>query len=105
MSQLVLVFLGSGLGAIARHKLGGLVLHHSLDWRFPLGTFFVNVVGCLVAGILAGAVERRTSSLPIRGCSYSLDYWAALPPSPRSGSRRPFCCGEAKWESLWHTLP
>jgi fluoride exporter len=59
MLNLVLVFLGSGLGAIARYKLGGVVLHHSVDWRFPLGTFLVNVSGCLIAGILAGAIERQ----------------------------------------------
>ena len=59
MLNLVLVFLGSGLGAIARYKLGGMVLHHTADWRFPLGTFLVNVSGCLIAGILAGAIERQ----------------------------------------------
>jgi CrcB protein len=45
---------------MARYKLGAWILHHhSLDWRFPLGTFVVNVLGCLVAGILAGLVERH----------------------------------------------
>jgi CrcB protein len=56
--NLLLVFLGSGIGAIARYKLGGFVLHHSPDWRFPVGTFLVNVLGCLVAGLLAGMIER-----------------------------------------------
>jgi len=59
MTQLLLVGLGGCLGAVARYKLGGLVLHHTLAWRFPLGTFLVNVLGCLVAGVIAGAVERR----------------------------------------------
>jgi CrcB protein len=58
MKQIVLVGIGGCVGAIARYKLGGLVLHHSVDWRFPLGTFVVNALGCLVAGVIAGAVER-----------------------------------------------
>ena len=58
MKQVLLVGLGGCLGAVARYKLGGLVLHHSTDWRFPLATFLVNALGCLVAGVLAGAVER-----------------------------------------------
>ena len=58
MQQLLLVGLGGALGAVARWKLSGLVLHHTSDWTFPLGTFIVNVLGCLIAGILAGLVTR-----------------------------------------------
>jgi CrcB protein len=53
---MMLVALGGALGAVARWKLGGLVLHHTADWRFPLSTFLVNVAGCLAAGVLAGLV-------------------------------------------------
>lgn len=59
MHQIILVGLGGCLGSIARYKLGGLVLHHTPDWRFPLGTFAVNVVGCIIAGVLSGLVERQ----------------------------------------------
>jgi CrcB protein len=54
-----LVGLGGALGAIARWKLGGLVLHHSADWKFPLSTFLVNVLGCLVAGLLTGLIIKH----------------------------------------------
>jgi fluoride exporter len=64
MQQILLVGLGGFLGSIARYKLGGLVLHHTMDWRFPLGTFVVNVLGCIVAGILAGLVERHSLFSP-----------------------------------------
>jgi fluoride exporter len=64
MHQVLLVGLGGFLGSIARYKLGGLVLHHTMDWRFPLGTFVVNVLGCVAAGILAGLVERHSSFSP-----------------------------------------
>ena len=33
-------------------------MHHTVEWRFPLPTFLVNVVGCLVAGVLSGLIER-----------------------------------------------
>ena len=58
MKQLLLVGVGGALGAILRWKLSGAVLHFSADWRFPLGTFVVNVLGCLVAGVLAGLVVK-----------------------------------------------
>jgi CrcB protein len=56
--NLLLVGLGGALGAIARYLLSGFVLHQTEDWKFPLPTFLVNVVGCLVAGILTGLVIR-----------------------------------------------
>ncbi|HYH40936.1 MAG TPA: fluoride efflux transporter CrcB [Burkholderiales bacterium] len=55
---MLLVALGGGLGSVARYKLSGWVLAHSTDWKFPLGTFAVNVVGCLIAGLAAGLAER-----------------------------------------------
>jgi CrcB protein len=58
MKQVLLVGLGGCLGAIARYKLGGAVLHHTLTWRFPLSTLLVNILGCLVAGVIAGCIER-----------------------------------------------
>ena len=59
MKALLLVGVGGGLGAIARYKLGGWILHHTSDWNFPAGTFAVNVFGCLVAGVLAGLAVRH----------------------------------------------
>ena len=59
MKGILLVALGGALGSVARYKLSGLVLQNTMDWRFPAGTFAVNVVGCLVAGLLAGLAERH----------------------------------------------
>ena len=67
MKQLLpvgLVGLGGALGAIARWKLGGLVLHHWADWKFPLSTFMVNVLGCLIAGLLTGLVIKHDLFTP-----------------------------------------
>lgn len=57
--NILLVGLGGALGAIARYLLSGYVLHHSTDWKFPLPTFLVNVLGCLVAGLLAGFAVKQ----------------------------------------------
>jgi CrcB protein len=59
MQQVLLVGLGGCVGSIARYKLSGLVFHHTAHWTFPLGTFLVNVLGCVAAGFLAGLIERR----------------------------------------------
>ena len=59
MKALLLVALGGAIGSVARYKLSGLVLHHTIDWRFPAGTFAVNVLGCLVAGVLAGLAAKH----------------------------------------------
>lgn len=59
MNGVILVGIGGAIGSIARFKLSGYVLHHTLDWRFPAGTFAVNVIGCLVAGLLAGLAEKH----------------------------------------------
>jgi CrcB protein len=58
MKHLLLIGLGGGLGAIGRARLSGLVLH-LMATSFPLGTLVVNIVGCFVAGILSGLVERQ----------------------------------------------
>jgi CrcB protein len=59
VTELLVVALGGAIGAVARYKLGGMVLHHTVNWKFPAATFAVNVLGCLVAGALAGLVERH----------------------------------------------
>lgn len=59
MKSLVLVGLGGALGSLARFKASGWVLHHAVNWRFPIGTFLVNVMGCLLAGVLAGLSAKQ----------------------------------------------
>ena len=64
MKAILLVALGGAIGSVARYKLSGYVMQHALDWRFPLGTFTVNVVGCLAAGVLAGLAEKHAMFSP-----------------------------------------
>jgi len=58
VKHMLLVALGGAVGSVARYRMGAWVLQYTLDWKFPAGTFAVNVLGCLVAGILAGLAER-----------------------------------------------
>lgn len=59
MKAILLVALGGAIGSVARFKLSGLVLHHTSHWRFPAGTFAVNVIGCFIAGLLAGMAVKQ----------------------------------------------
>ncbi|MGI8694714.1 MAG: fluoride efflux transporter FluC [Geodermatophilaceae bacterium] len=53
---LAVIAVGGALGAMGRHGID--VLLPAPDREFPLGTFLVNVVGCLLIGALAGALFR-----------------------------------------------
>lgn len=58
MKPLLLVFLGSGLGGVARYGLGRLLM----GWwpgYFPVGTLGVNVLACFLVGLLAGWADSR----------------------------------------------
>ncbi len=59
MNSIFLVGLGGFIGAVARFKIGGFIMHHTTDWKFPLSTFVVNFSGCLVAGILSGLTQKH----------------------------------------------
>lgn len=58
MKSVLLVALGGAVGSVVRFKLSGYVLHHAITWRFPVGTFLVNIVGCFVIGMLAGLAVK-----------------------------------------------
>ena len=48
--------LGGALGSMARHGVNQLVHGRWWSTRFPVGTVVVNVLGCLVIGLLAGLI-------------------------------------------------
>lgn len=58
MKEIMLVGIGGGIGAIARYKLGDWVLLLFTQPRFPYHTFTVNILGCLLIGVLVGIGER-----------------------------------------------
>ncbi len=55
------VMIGSGgfLGALARYGLGGFVQRQLPPTAFPYGTLAVNLLGCLLIGVIAGLAETR----------------------------------------------
>ena len=57
--KMLLVAMGGAVGSMARYQIGAMVLARTETWAFPLGTFIVNVLGCLIAGILIGVAEYR----------------------------------------------
>jgi fluoride exporter len=52
------VALGGAIGSACRCLLDGAV-YRVMPATFPYGTFVVNVIGCLVFGVLIGAAENR----------------------------------------------
>lgn len=62
MTNLLLVFLGAGLGGVLRYAIVGGV-HALIDHPFPSGTLVVNVIGCLAIGFLGAAF---TGPVPLR---------------------------------------
>jgi CrcB protein len=58
MVRTVLIGAAGAIGALTRYHLQGLVsrLYHG---AFPLGTFVVNITGCLVLGVLFSALTER----------------------------------------------
>ena len=59
MNALVLVAAGGAVGSVARYLLSGFVIERTLEWRFPLGTFLVNVAGCFAVGLLGALVVKH----------------------------------------------
>lgn len=58
MMKLLMIAAAGLVGTLARYGLAGLVQRQS-DTLFPLGTFVVNILGCLLFGILWSWAENR----------------------------------------------
>ena len=62
---ILLIGLGGAAGSVLRYLVGGAVQHLS-PRGFPIGTLSVNVVGCLLIGILAQQFLNGQTSAPMR---------------------------------------
>ena len=56
--SIALVAIGGAIGSVSRYILSMLLLRASGS-LFPVGTFAVNLVGCVAFGIIVGAAEQR----------------------------------------------
>ena len=56
----LIVFLGAGIGGAGRHGVNVLAVR-LFGPAFPAGTLVVNVLGCLLMGLIAGFFAHRAS--------------------------------------------
>lgn len=54
---IVYIALGSALGGVARYLLSKIVTDN-VSGLFPWGTFLVNIVGCLLIGLIYGLLDK-----------------------------------------------
>lgn len=58
MKEILLVAMGGMFGSVSRYLCSGYVANLFLNSKFPFGTFTVNIIGCLLIGIIAGITEK-----------------------------------------------
>lgn len=56
MKQLLLVFFGGGIGSMLRYLISK--TFNSYFQHFFLGTFLVNIIGCLLIGVILGLSSK-----------------------------------------------
>ena len=61
--NILVVFIGGGLGAVARYLLQGFVYRFA-GTEFPYGTIVVNILGCFTIGLLMSSMEERFLATP-----------------------------------------
>jgi CrcB protein len=62
-SLLLLVFVGGGIGSACRYAMAT-ALQRSFPGAFPVGTFFVNLLGCFAIGLFGALGLERAAISP-----------------------------------------
>src|SRR5688500_7974249 len=65
MRDAFLVAVGGTLGALARYGVG-LLFPHSPGKHFPLASLLVNVVGCLLIGMIGQVLQRFAADASVK---------------------------------------
>jgi len=60
MKEIAIVFLGGGLGSALRFGVGKLLI--SSTSKFPTATFLVNMMGCLLIGLLIAFFSKSENN-------------------------------------------
>ncbi len=55
----LIVFIGAGIGGVLRFVMSPAVQGMVNGWTFPVGTFSVNMLGCLAIGFLGQVAESK----------------------------------------------
>ena len=59
MKQILIVFIGGGMGSVIRFFIGKVLPYSGKG--FPWNTFWTNLLGCLLIGIITGYFLRNSS--------------------------------------------
>ena len=59
MKSFILVFIGGGLGSGLRYLISNFMSQYSKV--LPYGTFTVNIIGCLLMGIILGYAQKENA--------------------------------------------
>lgn len=62
--NLLLVFVGAGIGGVARYGVGAASLRFGSD--FPYGTMAINIAGSVLMGLFIGWFAARGGGQPLR---------------------------------------
>jgi CrcB protein len=60
MKEIAIVFVGGGLGSALRFGVGKLLI--SSTSKFPMATFLVNMMGCLLIGLLIAFFSKSENN-------------------------------------------
>ncbi len=60
MQQIILIFIGGGLGSLCRYGIARWIANHASG--FPFATFVANVLSCLVLGIILALSLKNSIS-------------------------------------------
>ncbi len=58
MLDLVVVAIGGAVGSVARYLIGNFV-SKNYHGSFPIGTFFINIVGCFLMGFFMSSLIQK----------------------------------------------
>jgi CrcB protein len=61
----LVIFVGGGIGSLCRYALGGAIQTRA-HAGFPVGTLAVNVIGCLIIGLIARQMLNMQSDLMMK---------------------------------------
>jgi CrcB protein len=60
IAVIAFVFVGGGLGSLARYGVGKMSLHYYADGKFPfLGTLLANTLACIILGLTLYVFKER----------------------------------------------
>ncbi len=60
MKSFLLVFLGGGIGSSCRFLISNIINNSFKSFHY-LGTFSVNVIGCIIVGIVIGFLQKENN--------------------------------------------